>query len=511
MGEFWNVRNSTTDNGVGELLLMGDIEDTAWFEDDVTPKQIIDELEELGDIDKLEIKINSRGGSVWAGHTIYALIQEYADKNSVELEGHVLGLAASIASVIAAQVPKLVMYPSAMLMIHNPWLGPVVGDANDFLEYAETLDSIRESLIIAYKNKTGLPRNQIIEMMDEETWLTSEEAVAIGLADEVKDNVNAAASLRGNNLVMNGTKFNLNKGIAPPKDKIEEINFRNEPRSTPRNPSYDDTEKSDWGDIDKSFSSYIEAYYEFTDTTEPDELPSSVDEASSDAISWIAKRTILGNSSADTLDDLLVLPVVSPDTNNLNRNGLQSAVQLAPQLDSVSEEVAQKAQEKCQELLENEFSEENNKGVNNSMFKEFESKADFKQYLEDNNYTKAQSIFDALEEKIGFEFDSVEDVVDAFAEVKDKIDEKEEEIKGLKAEKVFSERKQELENVGVEVSDEDKEDIVAMTDKQFNMLVESNKEKMSALKKSNDKFSFNPNDFGSDEDIDDEDVAKSLF
>ena len=207
--KIWEVKNQS--DNVGELLIMGDITDKSWYEEDITPKVILNDLEDLGDIDKLKVKISSYGGSVFAGINIANTIKDYAETNDVELEGYVMGLAASIASVIATSLPKLIMYPSSMLMVHNPMQGMFYGNAEEFRKAADDLDDIRESLIVTYENKTNLDREEIIELLDSESWLTAEESVEMGFADEVKEDEDIDASIVDNKLIMNNIEFDMDK------------------------------------------------------------------------------------------------------------------------------------------------------------------------------------------------------------------------------------------------------------------------------------------------------------
>ena len=207
--KIWEVKNQS--DNVGELLIMGDITDKSWYEEDITPKVILNDLEDLGDIDKLKVKISSYGGSVFAGINIANTIKDYAETKDVELEGYVMGLAASIASVIATSLPKLIMYPSSMLMVHNPMQGMFYGNAEEFRKAADDLDDIRESLIVTYENKTNLDREEIIELLDSESWLTAEESVEMGFADEVNEDEDIDASIVDNKLIMNNIEFDMDK------------------------------------------------------------------------------------------------------------------------------------------------------------------------------------------------------------------------------------------------------------------------------------------------------------
>ena len=94
MNKFWNFKAA---GGKGELYLYGEISDSSWFGDEVTPAQFQKDLAALGDIDNLDIFINSPGGDVFAGITIYNMLKRHKAAKTV----HVDGLAASSASIVA--------------------------------------------------------------------------------------------------------------------------------------------------------------------------------------------------------------------------------------------------------------------------------------------------------------------------------------------------------------------------------------------------------------------------
>jgi len=112
---------------------------------------------------------------------------------------------------------RVIMPKNAMMMIHNPWT-IAWGDANEFRKIADELDKIRESLVVVYQDKSGLERDRIIEMLDAETWMTAEEAVELGFADEIEEAKQVAASVAGpDRLIINGVTVDLSQYRHPPK------------------------------------------------------------------------------------------------------------------------------------------------------------------------------------------------------------------------------------------------------------------------------------------------------
>lgn len=167
-----------------ELTIYDDIGADFWG-DGITAKSINRELSEIsGD---LTIRINSYGGDVFEGHAIYNLIKNYEWKTTVIVDG----IAASAASVIAMAGDVVEMPLNSTLMIHDPWTF-AVGNSQDMKKTAETLDTIKQTIVNVYKDKTGIDDNQISDMMTEETWLTADKAEEMGFAvkNESKQAVN---------------------------------------------------------------------------------------------------------------------------------------------------------------------------------------------------------------------------------------------------------------------------------------------------------------------------------
>ena len=161
-------------NGNSSIRFDGDIVDSdwdKWNDTDSCPSDVLEALNGLtGDLD---IYINSGGGSVFSGMSIYNILSRYKGNKTVYVDG----LAGSIASVIAMVGNKIVMPKNSFLMIHKP-LCMVGGNANDFRKMADTLDTIEQGIINVYatKLKDGANIDDIKSMVNDETWLTGEQA-----------------------------------------------------------------------------------------------------------------------------------------------------------------------------------------------------------------------------------------------------------------------------------------------------------------------------------------------
>jgi ATP-dependent Clp protease protease subunit len=175
MRKFWNWA-SDSDTQSRTLYLNGVIAEESWFEDDVTPKAFKEELTSgEGDI---EVWINSPGGDCIAASQIYNMLMDYKGNVTVKIDG----IAASAASVIAMAGTEVLMGPTSLMMIHNPFT-VAIGDSEEMQKAIGMLDEVKESIVNAYEIKTGLSRPRLSHLMDAETWLNANKAIELGFAD----------------------------------------------------------------------------------------------------------------------------------------------------------------------------------------------------------------------------------------------------------------------------------------------------------------------------------------
>ncbi len=184
--KFWSFK--ALDKSTGELILYGEISEYTWWGDEITPKQFKEDLDALGDIDILNVFVNSPGGDVFAGQAIHSMLKRHKATVNVFIDG----LAASIASVIAMAGDTITMPRNAMMMVHKAWTWGS-GNANDFRKLADDLDKIEESLIAAYLSKVSIDQDKLVGLMDAETWLTAEECLEYGFCDEIEEAKQIAA------------------------------------------------------------------------------------------------------------------------------------------------------------------------------------------------------------------------------------------------------------------------------------------------------------------------------
>jgi len=177
-----------------ELYFYGDIvsdEWDKWSDADTCPQDIIDILSQIDESKPLDIYINSGGGSVFAGMAIYNMLMRTKSFKTV----HVDGVAGSISSVIAMAGDKIVMPSNSYLMIHHALCG-IQGNPIELRKMADTLDKIDVGMLEVYKSKLvdGVDIETIKTMIDNETWMTGDEASKYFNIEVIQSN-NAVASI----------------------------------------------------------------------------------------------------------------------------------------------------------------------------------------------------------------------------------------------------------------------------------------------------------------------------
>lgn len=183
LGALGSTVMSARQNGsVTEIELQGEIVGESWFEEGSNTKLRAALKAAGGDV---VVMINSPGGDVYAGADIYTALRDHRAKGH-DVTVKVTGEAASAASLISMAASKVVMSPVSTMMIHNPWT-IALGNAREMRNVANTLDVIRDAMLYAYVNKTGMKAEKIKEMLDAETTMTAQTCVELGFADAVED------------------------------------------------------------------------------------------------------------------------------------------------------------------------------------------------------------------------------------------------------------------------------------------------------------------------------------
>lgn len=184
MKKWFNIVNKSDRS---EIWIYEQIGEDFWSGGGITAKSFQKELAAIKS-PQIDLHINSPGGEVFEGLAIFNLIKQHPANVTTYIDG----LAASIASVIAMAGDEIYMAENALFMIHNPW-GMAMGDSTEMRKTADLLDKICESLIIAYTDKSKKKKEEVKCLMDEETWMTAEEAMDFGFIDDVTESMDLAA------------------------------------------------------------------------------------------------------------------------------------------------------------------------------------------------------------------------------------------------------------------------------------------------------------------------------
>ena len=167
-------------NNVAQIDIFGEIVGEKWFDEETSATSFRDALKELGDVSIINLSINSGGGSVFDGIAIYNMLKSHKATVNVYVEG----LAASIASVIAMAGDTITMRSGSMMMVHMPWTLSQ-GNAEEMRKTADTLEKTGDNIVDIYSERTGITSDEIRNIMNDETWLSAEEAVEQGWATKL--------------------------------------------------------------------------------------------------------------------------------------------------------------------------------------------------------------------------------------------------------------------------------------------------------------------------------------
>jgi len=204
----------------------------------ITANQFVQDLRAMDDgVSPVIAAFNSIGGDLFDGLAMHNALSRLGERCT----GRIDALAASAASVAVCGAHRVVIASNAMLMIHNPWTY-AAGDAEDFRKVADVLDQTMEAIIAAYKAKApDIDEVELRRLVAAETWLTANEAVALGLADEVGDGVKVKACL-GQGAVLQRYQHAPAELLAQ-LEAPEEPDPDDEPEDTPPTPPVVDSTK----------------------------------------------------------------------------------------------------------------------------------------------------------------------------------------------------------------------------------------------------------------------------
>lgn len=170
-----------TNGNEADINIFGDITSWAWEElGEVSANNLSKQLEQLQDVSTINVHINSYGGEVAEGLAIYNSLKNHKAKVRTYCDG----FACSIASVIFMAGDERIMSKASLLMIHNAWTY-AQGNAEELRKQADDLDKITSASVNAYMENVNISEKKLKKLMDNETWLTYDEAIEMGFATSV--------------------------------------------------------------------------------------------------------------------------------------------------------------------------------------------------------------------------------------------------------------------------------------------------------------------------------------
>lgn len=174
---WWTIRAQADDPDVTEVFLYDAID--SFF--GISAGDFVRDLNEI-DTPKILARINSPGGQIFDGIAIYNALRRHRAQVDVQVDG----IAASIAAVIAMAGETITMLQGSQMMIHDA-MGLAFGDADEMREQADFLDQQSDVIAGIFAKRTGVPITDVRDLMHDETWMTADEAVERGFADEADD------------------------------------------------------------------------------------------------------------------------------------------------------------------------------------------------------------------------------------------------------------------------------------------------------------------------------------
>lgn len=169
----------TQNNNEVDIQIYGDITSWDWFDGDISSYTLSKQIEGL-ECDKINVYINSYGGEVAEGLAIYNQLKRHKATVKTVCDG----FACSAASVVFMAGDERVMSTASLLMIHNAWRW-TSGNANELRKQADDLDKITQASVNAYMREVNITEEELKQMLDDETWITPQEALEMGFSTAI--------------------------------------------------------------------------------------------------------------------------------------------------------------------------------------------------------------------------------------------------------------------------------------------------------------------------------------
>ena len=216
------------------INIYGDISSYSYEGSAPSAKALTAALEELTDVSKINVYINSYGGEVAEGLAIYNALKRHKAKIVTYCDG----FAASIASVIFMAGDERIMNASSLLMIHNAWTF-AQGNAEQLRKQADDLEKITQASVEAYKAHSTLTEEEIKTLMDNEEWITPKEALEYGFATAIEEAEKSVASQHAFSRIFELVKAQREKAADEEKPETDDEDGDGEEKPETENPADD--------------------------------------------------------------------------------------------------------------------------------------------------------------------------------------------------------------------------------------------------------------------------------
>jgi ATP-dependent protease ClpP protease subunit len=192
---WYRFENAAENPTIAELFIFGDIGVSYWGEETVSAKQFMDDLKALPSaVTEILVHVNSLGGDVFDGVAIANALRDQIRSKGRKVTTIVEGIAASTASVVIMAGETIRVADNALVMVHNCWTVGI-GNAAEMRKLADDLEKIDAAILATYKWHSPLTDDELHALMDAETWMSADEAIARGFATEKVEGLKAAARM----------------------------------------------------------------------------------------------------------------------------------------------------------------------------------------------------------------------------------------------------------------------------------------------------------------------------
>jgi len=218
------------------ITIDGTIGKDYWGDDDtiISASKVRDQLKNAKPNEDITVEINSPGGSVMEGITIFNLFRDYT-AGSINIK--IVGLCASIATYISLSADKIEAYDNAVYMIHNV-SSFAIGDHHEMRKVADTVEGLSSLIATKYAQKTKKTKKEIIALMNKESWYYGEELLSEGFVDTILTSTDDSTTNRSELLALAKESFATSMDIVRRSTKDEEyqeaVAFLNEANTPPR-------------------------------------------------------------------------------------------------------------------------------------------------------------------------------------------------------------------------------------------------------------------------------------